>query len=373
MVSGGENCPSISREGSGRRFAGTHVKREVRLRMVHANALQETSSSPRGFREQRRFFIVGGAGFIGSHFADRLLRDDGIFAVTLFDDFSSGREWHVQKHLDAGDERCRLIRGDARDVDVMSEAMREHDVVIHLASNPDISRAVRDPEIDFLQGTVLTNNVLEAMRRAGVMRLLYASGSGVYGDAGNLLLREDHVSVKPISTYGASKVAGEALIASYCAMFDMSACVFRFGNVVGPRQTHGVGFDFIRRLSVEPERLQILGDGRQSKSYIHVSDVVEAVLLACSRVTQNFEVFNVATGETVNVTEIAEMTADAMGLKERPQFIYTGGDRGWKGDVPVVRLDTARIRSLGWQPLLNCREAVQRSLEEMVADERVLV
>ena len=341
--------------------------------MAYSNTLEEASLSMCARRKLRSFFIVGGAGFIGSHFADRLLDDNLACRVTIFDNFSSGREWHVQKHLQQHDARFRLVRGDVRDLDRLVDSMYEHDVVIHLASNPDISRAIHDPEIDFNQGTVLTNNVLESMRRACVPRLLYASGSGVYGEVGDLLLTEDHGPLQPISTYGASKLAGEALIASYCAMFGMSACAFRFGNVVGPRQTHGVGFDFLRRLSGDPARLRILGDGMQSKSYIHVSDVVEAVLLACDQVTGSYEVFNVATSETVKVTEIAEMAVEAIGLRQRPCFVYTGGDRGWKGDVPVVRLDTTRIRSLGWTPELNCREAVQRSLQEMVADERVLV
>jgi UDP-glucose 4-epimerase len=342
--------------------------------MAYSNTLEEASSGTCTRKERRSFFIVGGAGFIGSHFADRLLDDNLAQRVTIFDDFSSGREWHVQEHLQQDDLRFRLVRGDVHDLDRLTDSMYEHDVVIHLASNPDISRAAHDPEIDFNQGTVLTNNVLEAMRRTCVPRLLYASGSGVYGEVGDQILTEDHGPLQPISTYGASKLAGEALIASYCAMFGISACAFRFGNVVGPRQTHGVGFDFLRRLSVDPARLRILGDGMQSKSYIHVSDVVEAVLLACNQMTTgSYKVFNVATSETVKVTEIAEMAVEAIGLHRRPYFVYTGGDRGWKGDVPVVRLDTTRIRALGWAPELNCREAVQRSLEEMVADERVLV
>ncbi|MBB6144899.1 UDP-glucose 4-epimerase [Silvibacterium bohemicum] len=322
---------------------------------------------------RNRFFIVGGAGFIGSHLADRLMKDERALHVTLFDNFSSGREWHIQKHLAHGEKRFRLTQGDVLDLDRLIQAMSEHDVVVHLASNPDISRAVEEPEIDFHQGTVLTNNVLEAMRRAGVPHLLYASGSGVYGEAGDSAIQEEFGPLKPISTYGASKLAGEALIASYCSMFGISASVFRFGNVVGARQTHGVGFDFLRKLRSDPARLRILGDGRQSKSYIHISDVIEAILLVCERSRENYEVFNVATNETVTVTEIAELAVEALGLREHPQFVYTGGSRGWKGDVPNVRLDTTRIRALGWKPAFNCLEAIQRSLEEMVADERVLV
>lgn len=316
--------------------------------------------------------IVGGAGFIGSHFADALLGGADTARVTLFDNFSSGRERHFEQHC--GDARLQVIRGDASDLDALTEAVAGHDVVIHLASNPDIARAVSEPQIDFWQGTLLTNNVVEAMRRAGVGRLLYASGSGVYGERGEAVLREDSVPLRPVSTYGASKLAGEALIASYCGMFGLTACAFRFANVVGARQTHGVGFDFLRRLRKDPTRLRILGDGRQSKSYVHVSDVVAAVLLANASVSQGFHVWNVATDDAITVTEIAELTAECLGIDPLPRWEYTGGDRGWKGDVPVVRLDASRMKALGWKPRYRCREAIRKSLEEMAsefAEERV--
>ncbi|HSY71087.1 MAG TPA: NAD-dependent epimerase/dehydratase family protein, partial [Alloacidobacterium sp.] len=174
----------------------------------------------------------------------------------------------------------------------------------------------------------------------------------------------------PISTYGASKLAGEALIASYCAMFGLTACVFRFANVVGARQTHGVGFDFVRRLMTDPRQLQILGDGKQSKSYIHVSDVVRAVLHAEGHCTEPFAVFNVSTGDAITVAEIAELAVECLKLEESV-FQYTGGDRGWKGDVPVVRLNADKIRSLGWAPHHTSREAMRSALREMIADERV--
>jgi len=318
----------------------------------------------------RNYFLAGGAGFIGSHFTDRLLRVKVARKVTLFDNFSSGREWHFEEHRARGDERLRVLRGNVNNLDVLTDAMSGHDVVIHLASNPDISRAAIEPEIDFYQGTLLTNNVVEAMRKSGVTRLLYASGSGVYGEMGDKAPSEDYGPLRPVSTYGASKLAGEALIASYCAMFGLTACVFRFGNVVGARQTHGVGFDFVRRLSANPKRLQILGDGQQSKTYIHVSDVVDAVLTASEQVKTGFAVFNVATDDAVTVTEIAEMAVECLGLGKKPRFEYTGGDRGWKGDVPVVRLDSQRIRLLDWQPKMNSREAMYRSLKELIADER---
>ena len=198
----------------------------------------------------QRFFIVGGAGFIGSHFCDHLLGPEpgstGSTGVTLYDNFTSGREWHFAHH--ATDARLRVVRGNAEDTAALAAAMQGHDVVIHLASNPDIARAAKEPTIDFSQGTALTQSVVEAMRMTGAKRILYASGSGVYGDLGTREAAEDHGPLVPVSTYGASKLAGEALIASYAAMFGLSGCAFRFGNVVGPRQTHGVGFDFARAL-----------------------------------------------------------------------------------------------------------------------------
>jgi UDP-glucose 4-epimerase len=316
----------------------------------------------------RSFFIAGGAGFIGSHFSDRFLASSDASRVTVFDNFSSGREWHFEQHH--RDPRLQIIRADVSNLPALIDAMRGHDVVVHLASNPDIARAAAEPEIDFYQGTALTNNIVEAMRRAGVPRLLYASGSGVYGDCGVAELGEEHGPLTPVSTYGASKLAGEALIASYCAMFGITACAFRFGNVVGARQTHGVGFDFVRCLTRDSSRLRILGNGKQSKTYLHVSDVVDAVLAAFAQVNSGFAVFNVGTGDSITVTEIAEIAVQCLGVNPRPFFEYTGGNRGWQGDVPVVRLDTRKIRSLGWQPRLNSRQAIYLSLKELIADER---
>ncbi len=317
-----------------------------------------------------RYFIVGGAGFIGSHFTDRLLASAATSCVSVYDNFSSGREWHYEQHLQ--DQRFRVLRADVADLDRLTHAMRGCDTVIHLASNPDIARAATEPEIDFYQGTLLTNNVVEAMRRTGVRRLLYASGSGVYGELGTTPVTEDAGPFLPVSTYGASKLAGEALISSYCAMFDLQACAFRFANVVGPRQTHGVGFDFLRRLLADPRRLRILGDGKQSKSYIHVSDVVDAVLLAHERTDVPYQVFNVSTGDAITVDEIAAEAVGCLGLKHPPALEYSGGSRGWKGDVPVVRLDAGRIRSLGWEPKRTSREAIRAALEAMMHEDRVV-
>lgn len=322
------------------------------------------SASP---RRGTSFFLAGGAGFLGSHFADRLLADPAVERVTLYDNFSSGREWHFEHHLD--DDRLAVVRADVKDADTLVAAMDGHDVVVHLASNPDIARAAVEPAIDFDEGTLLTHRVVEAMRVTSAKRILYASGSGVYGDLGELEADEGWGPLLPISTYGASKLAGEALISSYCFMFGLSGCAFRFGNVVGPRQTHGVGFDFVRSLLAEPGRLRILGDGEQSKSYVHVLDVVDAVLAAHERAQERYAAYNVATGDYITVHEIADLAVECVGrAPEDVRYEFTGGDRGWKGDVPVVRLDIDRILALGWRPTRSSREALRESMLALVED-----
>jgi UDP-glucose 4-epimerase len=314
-----------------------------------------------------RYFIVGGAGFIGGHFVERLLGAPETTAVTIYDNYSSGRLSH---HAHITDARFRAVKGDAKDLPALEAAMIGHDVVIHLASNPDIAKAMTDPTVDFHEGTLLTNNVVEAMRRTGAHEILYASGSGVYGDVGTLECQEDQGPLLPVSTYGASKLAGETLICSYAHMFGLEGRAFRFGNVVGPRQTHGVGFDFLRALRRDPARLRILGDGTQSKSYIHVEDVIDAVLMVHRKVEGPFQVYNVATGDYITVNEIAELAAQCLDLRGVAHD-YTGGSRGWKGDVPVVRLNTDRIRQLGWSNRSSTAEAIRRSLAAMRDDRSV--
>jgi UDP-glucose 4-epimerase len=317
----------------------------------------------------RRYAVVGGAGFIGGHFVETLLAREGTERVTVYDNFSSGRRWHLAAATD--DPRLAVVEGDVRDLEPLCAAVAGHDTVIHLASNPDIAAAATDPAIDFDQGTILTHHVAEAARRGGVQLILYASGSGVYGDLGEVVAEEDCGPMVPVSTYGASKLAGEALLSSYAFMFGIAARCFRFGNVVGPRQTHGVGYDFVRRLLADPTRLRILGDGRQSKSYVYVDDVIAAVLTAARQVRQPFAVFNVATEDYLTVTEIAELAVEVLGLPAGSVgFEYTGGDRGWKGDVPVVRLNSDRIRALGWKNERSCREALRDSLAAMLVDAR---
>jgi UDP-glucose 4-epimerase len=273
--------------------------------------------------------------------------------------------------LEAGSagNRLQVVTGDIKELDRLIHAMAGADSIFHLASNPDIARAAREPDIDFWQGTYLTQNVLEAMRRNGVSRLLYSSGSGVYGDTGTEPVVETYSPMRPISTYGASKLAGEALICAYCHMFDMHALAFRFANVVGPRQTHGVAYDFILRLLREPNRLQILGDGSQSKSYIHVDDVLDALLFLFDQGWQGYDVYNVATWDYVTVRVIADLFLSRLGLS-KVIYSFTGGDRGWKGDVPVVRFDSQKLRSKGWSNHRTSREALRDSIDSLIADAR---
>jgi UDP-glucose 4-epimerase len=319
------------------------------------------------FEPYRRTAVVGGAGFIGSHFVHRLLNDATTEKVTVYDNFTSGHLWHLDPFTN--DPRLQVVEADAKDVEALTSAIADVHTVVHLASNPDIAKAMTDPTIDFVEGTLLTHNVVEACRRSSIQVLLYASGSGIYGDLGDYEPAEDHGPLRPTSPYGASKLAGEAMLSAYSSMFGFRSYAYRFGNVVGPRQTHGVGFDFVRRLLSDPTTLRVLGDGQQSKSYVHVDDVVSAVLLAPTVTSDLHTAFNVATGDYITVTEIAELAIDVLGLERSSvKLDYTGGDRGWKGDVPVMRLNTNKVRSLGWANARSTREALRASLEAMLAE-----
>jgi UDP-glucose 4-epimerase len=313
-----------------------------------------------------KYLIVGGAGFIGSYIIDALLQDDSTVLVRIYDNFSSGKRWHLAGHIH--DSRLEILHYDIYDAEIF-EAAKDIDVTILLAANPDIAKAVTEPDIDFKEGTVLTQITLEAIRKAKCPRLLYASGSGVYGDTGDRWVSEAASSMEPISTYGASKLGCEALISSYCHMFGLRATAFRFGNVVGGRQTHGVAYDFIRRLQLNPVYLEILGDGSQSKPYVHVFDVVKALRLMLSCQFTPYEVVNVAPNDFTTVTEIAHIVIDELGIpKESCEFRYSGGTRGWKGDVPIVRLDTSKIRALGWGNSFSSTGAVRKSVLEMISN-----
>jgi UDP-glucose 4-epimerase len=311
-----------------------------------------------------RSFIAGGAGFIGSHVVDHLLThsDDD---VVVFDNLSSGDEDHLKDHL--GNERLSLVVGDLQDLDAVCDATAGADRMFLFAANPDIAKAVTEPTIDFWQGTYLASNAIEAARRAGISQIVYSSGSGVYGDRGAEAVAEDAGAMRPISTYGASKLGCEALLSSYTHMFGLSAVVFRFANVVGPGQTHGVTYDFVRRLIEDPTRLQILGDGRQSKSYIHVADVVDAMMMLSEARSPGFDVFNAGTLDYVSVTDIADLCCERLGLRD-VSYEFSGGDRGWKGDVPVVRFNSDKLRARGWRNARTSREALVDAIDHAIAE-----
>lgn len=309
-------------------------------------------------------FVTGGAGFIGSHLVNRLLKFEGAERVVVYDNFTSGQRSYLEALI--SDPRLSVVEADLKDAERIRQAMAGCDTVFHLAANPDIAKAVTQPDIDFWEGTYLTQNVLEAMRQTGANCMFYTSGSGVYGENPTVDFPESYGPCIPISTYGASKLASESLIAAYCHMFGLVARAFRFANVVGPRQTHGVGYDFIRRLKLDPTSLRILGDGTQKKSYVHVDDVLDAIFLTAASVLKPYEVFNVATDDYITVRQIADLAVAIADLQQNEvKYDFTGGDRGWKGDVPIVRFDCSKIRALGWRNRRSSAEALRDAMEAM--------
>ncbi len=311
-----------------------------------------------------RSFVAGGAGFIGSHLTHEILRRPDE-EVVVFDNFASGEISYLDGLLD--DPRLQVIEADLRDIEKVIEAMHGADHVYLFAANPDIAAAVNDPGIDFWESTYLAHNVIEAVRINGVGKITYASGSGVYGDRGSQEVDEELGPLIPVSTYGASKLGCEAMLAAYAHMFGIDAVVFRFANVVGARQTHGVTYDFVRRLLENPRELKILGDGKQSKSYIHVSDVVAAMLTLTDRGWDGFQIYNASTSDHVTVAEIADLVVERMGLVD-VRYGYTGGSRGWKGDVPVVRFRSDKLAALGWRCSYSSTAALIDSIDANIKE-----
>jgi len=240
------------------------------------------------------------------------------------------------------------------------------DAVFHLAANSDISAGTTDTELDFRLNELTTTAVLDAMRRHGVRRLFFASTSAIFGEA-NAVLHEDFGPLAPISFYGASKLAAEAYISTYAHLFGVAAVVLRFPNVVGERATHGVIFDFLRKLERNPRELEVLGDGNQTKPYLYVADLVDAILLACEKSSGALAVYHAAgIGET-SVREIAAIVLAATGRADA-KIRYTGGDRGWPGDVPKFRYDISRLQALGWTPQRHSTDAVRHAVERIKAN-----
>ena len=308
-----------------------------------------------------RYFVTGGAGFIGSHLVDRLVERGG---VTVYDNLSSGRREFLSCHLDRGD--FNFIEADLLDFDTLKGAIGGHDVVFHLAANPDVRAGITATDLDLRVGTTASYNVLEAMRLNKIKRLIFTSSSTVYGEAGITPVGEDYGPLRPISLYGASKLGSEGLISAFCHLFGMWGWVFRLANIIGPRLSHGVIFDFIKKLKEDPQRLEILGDGRQQKPYLYVDDCVDGMLLAIEKSGEPLNVFNLGPASSTSVVAIANMIVAAMGLKD-VAFSYAGGDRGWVGDVPQVRFDAGAMNRLGWKPGYTSDQAVERTVREMLS------
>ena len=307
-----------------------------------------------------RYFVTGGAGFIGSHLVDRLIESG---EITVYDNLSSGKKEFIQHHL--GRSNFRLIPADLLDVDTLNEAIASHDIVFHLAANADVRAGSENTGIDLRQGTLATYNVLQAMRLNGIGKIVFASSSTVYGEAGTKPASEDCGPLLPISLYGASKLAGEGLISAFCHLFDIQAWIFRFANVVGSRSSHGVIVDFINKLRQNPQQLEILGDGTQEKPYLHIEDGINGILFGLEHSQEQVNVLNLGCDSSTSVTAIANMVVEAMGLSG-VEFTCTGSSRGWRGDVPQVRYDITKMKNLGWRPGLSSDEAVYRAVQDIL-------
>jgi UDP-glucose 4-epimerase len=302
-----------------------------------------------------KYFVTGDAGFIGSHLVERLLAEGN--TVTGYDNLSLGRKERVEHLL--SNSRFTFIQADLLDLETLKKAMQRHDIVFHLGANTDIPRGNTDTSIDLENCTIATFNVLEAMRANNVGKLLFASSSTVYGEVSAYPTLEDVGPMLPISLYGAGKLACEGLISAYCHLFGMKAWIFRFGNVVGARMGHGIIHDFIAKLRRNSGELEILGDGNQEKNYFLVEDCIDGMLFAFSNgKAKDCDVFNLGCESTVTATEIAHIVVAEMGLP-KARFRYTGGQRGWPGDVPVVIYDVSKMKQLGWRAKYTSAEAVR--------------
>jgi UDP-glucose 4-epimerase len=307
----------------------------------------------------RRACITGGAGFIGSNLADRLRREGT--EVVIVDDFRTGRREFVAEMID--DPLVTLHEGDVLDEGLLRRAFEGCDWVFHLQANADVRHGLAHPRRDLEQNTVATANVLEAMRAVGVTKIAFSSTGSIYGEHEVVPTPEDAPFPVQTSLYGASKLAGEGMIEAYAHGFDFTGLIFRFVSILGERYTHGHVFDFYRALRNDPTRLRILGDGRQQKSYLYVADCVDAMLVSAAAYEARegeVGVYNLGTDETVIVDDSIAIICAHMGLT--PEREYAGGKRGWAGDSPLIHLDTARIRSLGWSPTLTISESIERTL-----------
>ena len=313
-----------------------------------------------------RVAVTGGAGFIGSHVVDRLLHDG--HAVVVLDNLSTGHEEFLQDAR--ADTSFEAVQIDLfHQPHELLSILEGIDAVVHLAANADVRFGWTEPRRDLEQNIIATHNVLEAMRVTGVNRILFSSTGSIYGDTTTIPTPEDGPFPSQTSLYGASKLGAEALIQAYTEGTPISATIFRFVSILGPRYTHGHVLDFFAKLRRDPSRLEILGNGEQRKSYLHVMDCVEALTQHIAA-DHRCEVFNLGVDSYCTVTESAGWISERLGLD--PEFHYTGGDRGWIGDNPFIYLDTSKIRATGWSPRHTIREAVEETVDYLVANPAIV-
>jgi len=308
-----------------------------------------------------KVFVTGGAGFIGSHLVDKLIQDG--HTVTCFDNLSSGNKKFLS-HLKDND-KLTFIEGDLLDIDLLKNLIKSREVVFHIAANPFVRLGEEQTRLDLEQGPIATYNLLEAMRVNNIKKIVFSSSSVVYAETPPIALPETYGPTLPISLYGAGKLGAEGLISAFCGTFDFQAWIYRFANVVGIRGTHGVIVDFIDKLNKNPNELEILGNGKQQKPYLHVYDVVEGIMHGFEKSNEKINLFNLGPDSNTTVTRIAEMVVEEMGLSN-VEFKYTGGSRGWKGDVPRFQLDASKIKKLGWNEKYTSDEAVRKSIREIL-------
>lgn len=316
-----------------------------------------------------KVLVTGGAGFIGSHLIDKLLMEgyEVICADKLV--FGNTNIRHIINNSLFSSEKFKFYEMELAIQDNIDQLFRENkiDVVYHMAANSDIKKGGQEPSIDFNDTLLTTKTLLEGMRKANVKNLFFASTSAIYGEMPDVRLTETTGGIKPVSYYGGAKLASEALISSYVSMCNMNVVIFRFPNVIGPRLTHGVIYDFIKKLKKNPNQLEILGDGTQCKPYIYVFDLIKAIYMLTKKFKPGEQVYNLSVnGEGTTVTRIAEIVVDVLGLSG-VKFIFTGGDRGWKGDVPRFKYDISKILSTGWKPEYTSDDAVRQSVIDAIS------
>jgi len=312
------------------------------------------------------YFITGVAGFIASNLTDRLLSSGHI--VTGYDNFSTGQEDFVASALQS--PNFNLVRADVLDLPALTEAMRGVDFVFHLAANADVRFGTDHPRKDLEQNTIATYNVLEAMRANNVKRIAFSSTGSVYGEAKVIPTPEDAPFPVQTSLYGASKLAGEGLIAAYCEGFSFTGYIFRFVSILGERYTHGHVFDFYKKLLENPNELPILGNGHQRKSYLYIQDCIDAILCVVENAQEKVNIYNLGADEYCEVNDSIGWICSHLDVN--PERKYSGGERGWIGDNPFIFLDTAKVRTLGWKPKLTIQQGIIKTLEYLQKNQWIL-